>query len=685
MSVSILVILVLHAWLPAQAQTSFFFNKFNATTLYQIGNTSIRSDSICLTNQSEHIFGRALYNQPVRMKGRGSDKSILSFSTTFVFAMVPSSSDPLRSGQGMTFIIAPSKSLVRASPPDLLGLFNLSTFRDQSNHLFAVEFDTQKNPLFEDIDDNHVGVDLNSIISVNSTPAGYWIGDHFHQLDLNSGHNIQAWIDYEDTQQHLNVTIVEAGLFRPKKPLLSLKVTGLSNIFEEEMYVGFSAATGADVEDHCVLAWSFSTNGSAPELDLSHLPSLTVTMRKSSNHRLIAAITATLVFLLLLVVVVGFFWWKRNKYGDDIEEWEIEYWPHRFDYKDLYIATKGFRDDQVLGSGGFGQVYKGIIPVSGREVAVKSIFKENAEALKEFIAEISSLGRLQHRNLVQIRGYCRRGAKFFIVYDYMPNGSLDKMIFQKMKSVLTWAQRYRILRDVAAGLLYLHEEWEQVVVHRDIKSSNVLLDSELNGKLGDFGLARLYEHRGNLHTTHVVGTLGYIAPELVHTGKAATSTDVFGFGILMLEVACGRRPVEPSLDASQIVMVDWVRDLHANGRLMDVADPNLDGEYDEDEMKTVLELGLMCCNSQPQARPTIRQVLQIIEDEVSIPPVYLGEMGGGSSSLYPSTGVSYASTSTSIGPPSTGVSYASTSTSIGPPSTGVSYASTSTFYRAAIV
>ncbi|XP_057829149.2 L-type lectin-domain containing receptor kinase SIT2-like [Cryptomeria japonica] len=646
MPVRILVILVLHAWLPAEAHTSFRFNKFNASTLYQIGNPSIRSGAICLTNQSQHMSTRALYTQPVGMKHSNSRNTSSSFSTTFVFAMVPSSSDPPRSGQGMAFIITPTKYPVEQSSSHFLGLFNSSTIGKPYNHLFAVEFDTILNKEYLDINDNHVGVDLNDLKSVKSEPAGYWIDNQIHQLDLNSGQNIQAWIDYDHTRQQLNVTIVKSGSPRPQKPLISLKMTTLSNIFEEEMYVGFSAATGTVVEDHCIFAWSFTTNGSAPELDLSHLPSLI--MRKDSNSRLIAAITTALILVLLLLVAAVVFWWKRNKYRDDPEEWEMEYWPHRFNYKDLHIATKGFRDEQVLGCGGFGRVYKGVLPANGLEVAVKSIFKESTEAMKEFIAEISSLGRLQHRNLVRIRGYCRKGAKFFIVYDYMPNGSLDKMIFDKTKSVLAWAQRYRILKDVGAGLLYLHEEWEKRVVHRDIKSSNVLLDSGLNGKLGDFGLARLYEHRGDPQTTRVVGTLGYIAPELVHTGKAAPSTDVFSFGILMLEVACGRRPVDSSLDSSQMVMVDWVRELYVKGRLTDAADPNLGGEYVEDEMEKVLKLGLLCCNPQLEARPTMRQVVQIIEGEVSLPPVYLYEMSGGSSKSYPSTGVSYASTSNSL-------------------------------------
>ncbi|XP_057829111.1 L-type lectin-domain containing receptor kinase SIT2-like [Cryptomeria japonica] len=229
----------------------------------------------------------------------------------------------------------------------------------------------------------------------------------------------------------------------------------------------------------------------------------------------------------------------------------------------------------------------------------------------------------------------------------MPNGSLEKMIFQKRKSLLAWAQRYRILRDVGAGLEYLHEGWEKIVVHRDVKSSNILLDSELNAKLGDFGLARLYEHTENPQTTRVMGALGYIAPEVVHTGKATPSADVFSFGILMLEVVCGRKPVDPSLDAYQIVMVDWVRKLHAKGRLKDVADPNLGGEYVEDEMEKMLKLGLLCCNPQPEARPTIRQALQIIEGEASLPSLVPYGMSEGTCSSYPSIGVSFASTSNS--------------------------------------
>uniref|UniRef100_A0A0C9S6L6 non-specific serine/threonine protein kinase n=1 Tax=Wollemia nobilis TaxID=56998 RepID=A0A0C9S6L6_9CONI len=593
--------------------TSFIFNQFNGlTNLTFFRNASIVSNAIRLTAQSEQLVGRAFYSQPVLMK---DGNATLSFSTTFVFAMVPSKDKLSRSG--MAFILTPKKSAHGVLWGKYLGLLNKSSLGNPSNHLFAVEFDTGMNDDFDDIDNNHVGVDLNDLYSIKSEPAGYRIDHRSERLLLNDGHNIQAWIDYDHIQHQLDVTIVRAGLPRPKKPLISLKNKTLSSVFEEEMYVGFSAATAVWYEEHYVLAWSFSTGGVSPALNVSHLPSLV--QSKPSRPLRVPIIAAIVVLLILLGFVGGIVWWRRNNNRDDVEDWELEFWPHRFKYKDLHLATKGFRDEQVLGSGGFGRVYKGILPVSGLEVAVKCIFKESHEGLKEFIAEISSLGRLQHRNLVQIRGYCRREKQLFIVYDCMPNGSLDKMIFGNPKTVLGWPRRYGILKDVAAGLLYLHEEWERRVVHRDIKASNVLLDGDINGKLGDFGLARLYGHNEDPHTTRVAGTLGYIAPEIIHTGKAIPSTDVFSLGMLMLEVACGRRSVDPSLDEAQIVLVDWLRELRANGDLIAAADPNLGGGYVEDEMERVLKLGLLCCSPQPEGRPSTRQVLQILEGEVSVP------------------------------------------------------------------
>ncbi|XP_057821383.2 L-type lectin-domain containing receptor kinase SIT2 [Cryptomeria japonica] len=624
-SVLLVFYLLLGPWLFAQAQTTFIFPRLTGLTTTNLSNLYFHGSAITgtdligirLTNQSEYLTGSVLYSEPVRMKEDGSKNATFSFSTSFVFAMAPPP-DVSQNAEGLWFIITPNKTHDGGLEGSYLGLFNFTSMGQPYNHLFAVEFDTFKNVEFDDINDNHVGVDLNSLISVESKSAGYWAGNQSLQLDLNGRQNIQAWIDYDHLQEQLNVTIAVAGSLRPETPLISQKNLSLPGILKEEMYVGFVAATGKFVQEHYILAWSFTTNGTAPALNASILPFLKDTESDSSNTKFRLIVGVTAAFVVFLVLVVAIVWIRRVNNREVIEEWEVEYWPHRISYKDLSIATKGFSEKQVLGFGGFGKVYKGILPTNGLEVAVKSIFRETSEGVKEFIAEISSLGRLQHRNLVQIRGYCRRGQKFFIVYDLMENGSLDKMIFGDRSQVLGWAQRYEILKDVGAGLLYLHEGWEQRVVHRDIKSSNVLLDSELHAKLGDFGLARLYGHDENSQTTRVAGTPGYIAPELVSTGKASTSTDVFSFGVLMLEVACGRRPIELFSDDSLVALLDWVRELYTNRKLMDAADPKLGGCFDEDEMEIVLKLGLFCSNPEAEGRPGMRQVVQILEGEVSL-------------------------------------------------------------------
>lgn len=176
---------------------------------------------------------------------------------------------------------------------------------------------------------------------------------------------------------------------------------------------------------------------------------------------------------------------------------------------------------------------------------------------------------------------------------------------------------------MASGLLYLHEEWEQAVIHRDVKAANVLLDAELNGRLGDFGLAKLYEHGTNPSTTRVVGTLGYLAPELTRTGKPTTSSDVFAFGALLLEVACGRRPIEPKALPEELILVDWVWDRWKEGGVLDVVDSRLGGVYDEVEVIMVFKLGLMCSYDSPTVRPSMRQVVMYLEGEVPLPDVLL--------------------------------------------------------------
>ncbi|KAB1225893.1 L-type lectin-domain containing receptor kinase IV.2 [Morella rubra] len=254
--------------------------------------------------------------------------------------------------------------------------------------------------------------------------------------------------------------------------------------------------------------------------------------------------------------------------------------------------------------------------------------------MKEFVAEIISLGRLRHRNLVQLLGYCRRRGELLLVYDYMPNGSLDKFLYSNGRPSLDWLTRFRIIRGVASGLLYLHEEWEQVVLHRDIKASNVLLDAEFNGRLADFGLARLCDHDTYPQTTHVAGTIGYLAPELTRTGKATTCTDVFAFGAFMLEMACGRRPIELQGQPEKEILVDWVFECWRKGAILDASDPKLEGNYVVEEMILVLELGLLCSHAIPAARPSMRQVTQILDGDANLPAVPYDSASLGKSTNY---------------------------------------------------
>jgi serine/threonine protein kinase len=384
------------------------------------------------------------------------------------------------------------------------------------------------------------------------------------------------------------------------------------------MYVGFSSTTGTLASDHYILGWSFNKSGPAQSLDVSSLPPLPE--RKGNEKAGLVIMTSLIAVAVVLIIIAGAaaYILRRKKYEEVQEDWEEEYGPHRFSYKNLYKATKGFKDTEVIGEGGFGKVYMGILPSSNLQIAVKRVSHDSRQGIKEFVYEIVSMGRLRHRNLVQLLGYCRRRGELLLVYDYMPNGSLDKFLYSNEKPNLNWVQRFRIIRGVASGLLYLREEWKQVVLHRDVKASNVLLDAGLNGKLGDFGLAKLYDHGTNPQTTGVVGTVGYLAPELTRTGRATTFTNVFAFGAFLLKVACGRKPLEGLGLLEPVILVDCVVGCWRKGDILDASDPRLEGNYVVEEMELVLKLGLFCSHSKPVARPIMKQVVQFLDGDADL-------------------------------------------------------------------
>ncbi|KAK3144161.1 hypothetical protein QOZ80_4AG0309490 [Eleusine coracana subsp. coracana] len=617
--------------LPAAwaADEQFIFNGFKGANLSFDGMATATPDGLLmLTNGTNQLKGHAFYPTPLQFHRSPNSTSMESFSTCFVIGIIGAFED--LSSHGMAFVVSKSRNFTSALPGQFMGLVGSANNGNATNHLLAVEFDTILNSEFDDMSGNHVGIDVNGLRSVDADNAGYYddATGAFRNLSLVSRRAMQVWVDFDGGSMRLNVTMAPLDVPRPRRPLLSTTVSNLSSVIDGTAYVGFSSATGILFCRHYVLGWSFRMNGAAPALNVSALPTLPVTFPKPRSKVLEIVLPIASAFLVFAVAVLVFVLLRRRRmYAEVKEDWEAAFGPHRFTYKDLFHATDGFSDKRLLGIGGFGRVYRGVL-ASKMEVAVKKVAHGSRQGMREFVAEVVSIGRLRHRNLVQLLGYCRRKGELLLVYDYMPNGSLDKHLYgDKNKMALSWEQRFRVIKGVASGLLYLHEDWEQVVVHRDIKASNVLLDKEMNGRLGDFGLARLYDHGTDPHTTHVVGTMGYMAPELGHTGKASKASDVFAFGAFMLEVACGRKPVVQDASDGRLVLVDWVLDRWRAGAVTETVDPRLAGHFVEEEAGLVLKLGMLCSHPLPGARPGMRQVVQYLDGDVPLPelsPTYQG-------------------------------------------------------------
>ncbi|KAL6643806.1 hypothetical protein ACP70R_018572 [Stipagrostis hirtigluma subsp. patula] len=293
--------------------------------------------------------------------------------------------------------------------------------------------------------------------------------------------------------------------------------------------------------------------------------------------------------------------------------------PKQFSYSELANATGNFADDRKLGEGGFGSVYRGFLEEMNLQVAIKRVSKASRQGKKEYASEVRIISRLRHRNLVQLIGWCHGGGELLLVYELMPNGSLDTHLYRSANTVLPWPLRHKIVLGLGSALLYLHQDWEQCVMHRDIKPSNVMLDASFNAKLGDFGLARLVDHGQGSHTTVLAGTPGYMDPHYMITGRASTESDVYSFGVVLLEIACGRQPTVAHQGERVIHLVEWVWESHSKGTILDAADVRLNGEFDIREMETVMVAGLWCTHPDRSLRPSIRQAVNMLRLEVPLP------------------------------------------------------------------
>uniref|UniRef100_A0A0A9CNC0 non-specific serine/threonine protein kinase n=1 Tax=Arundo donax TaxID=35708 RepID=A0A0A9CNC0_ARUDO len=371
----------------------FAYSGLAGANLTVDGNATVTPDGLLvLTSHKTNLKGHAFYPNPLQFRRTPGDK-VHSFSATFVFAIVSDYTD--FSAHGMAFVVAPTtKSFTTALPAGYLALLNVQNNGNASNHLFAVELDTTQNTDFQDINANHVGIDVNDLHSVQSYPTGYYDGAVFKNLTLFSREAMQVWVEYDGKTGRIDVTLAPIKVVKPARPLVSANYD-LSTVLKEQSYIGFSSATGGINSRHYVLGWSFAMNGPAPAIDITKLPKLPRFGSKPRSKILeIVLPIATASIIITIGTVVTVLVLRKLRYAELLEDWELEFGPHRFSFKDLYHATDGCKSKHLLGVGGFGKVYKGILLKSKLEVAVKRISHESRQGMKEFIAEVVSIGRL---------------------------------------------------------------------------------------------------------------------------------------------------------------------------------------------------------------------------------------------------------------------------------------------------
>ncbi|CAL9755656.1 unnamed protein product [Musa acuminata subsp. burmannicoides] len=291
-----------------------------------------------------------------------------------------------------------------------------------------------------------------------------------------------------------------------------------------------------------------------------------------------------------------------------------------FTYDELAAATNGFSRDNLLGQGGFGYVYKGVLP-NRKDVAVKQLKSGSGQGEREFQAEVEIISRVHHRHLVSLVGYCIAGSQRLLVYEFVPNNTLEHHLHGKGLPTMDWATRLKIAVGSAKGLAYLHEDCHPRIIHRDIKTANILLDNKFEAMVADFGLAKLSSDTNTHVSTRVMGTFGYLAPEYASSGKLTDRSDVFSFGVMLLELITGRRPVDTTGDMDDS-LVDWARPLLvralADENFDELVDPRLENNYDPGEMARMASSAAAAVRHSARRRPRMSQIVRALEGDMSL-------------------------------------------------------------------
>ncbi|KAK1406848.1 hypothetical protein QVD17_38456 [Tagetes erecta] len=603
--------------------------KINQTTI-----TLTQSLTNCTLTPQFPNTGRIFHKSPFQFLNSPFNSTI-SFSTRFSFIIIP---PPItcNSGEGITFFITSTTNPL----PYSIGTIGLPQTLNANSHssYLAIEFDTHFDRNLNDINDNHVAIDFNSVVSTASIDLSS-IG-----IDLKSGKTINSWIEYNSSKKVIQVWVGYSDTnpdTKPDSPVLTAPID-LSKRFHRFMYVGFSGSNGDGSSVYVINNWEFKTfesgHGSVyPDIEVEELGSencmicfpdtlhketgpgteLDTDMLKTGRTERtglklaigLLVVNLVLVTLTVCCVVMYVCLIKKQKLGhmghpgqarpEQTRKLDNENTiPRRFKLSEIRSATKGFNRNMVIGEGVTAIVYK-----TDRNLAVKR-FKTgtfDSQIVTEYATMVSSL---HHKNLMKLKGWCCERNELVLVYDHMQNGSVDKNLEK-----LSFDSRLNVLIGVSSALVYLHDECDRLIVHRNVRSGNVMLDYDFVPKLGDFGFGMSRE------VTVTARAMGYMAPEYVYTRVPTVKTDVYSFGVVVLEVVTGRA----SVDDNGVAVADWVWDLWEEKRLVVAADSELVGKFDRIDMEMVLMVGLSCVHPNYEMRPSMKEVLMMLKGEMMVP------------------------------------------------------------------
>ncbi|TKW01642.1 hypothetical protein SEVIR_8G194400v4 [Setaria viridis] len=348
---------------------------------------------------------------------------------------------------------------------------------------------------------------------------------------------------------------------------------------------------------------------------------------KNSKLNVVLGSIAGAVTLLVLGVLFVL-WWQRMRYRPEIyidvsgqNDHRLEFGQiKRFLWRELQIATNNFSEQNVLGKGGFGKVYKGVLPgPDSIKIAVKRLFDvQSPEGEMAFLREVELISIAVHKNILRLIGFCTTPTERLLVYPFMENLSVASRLrdIKLNEPALDWSTRMQIALGAARGLEYLHEHCNPKIIHRDVKAANVLLDGNFEAVVGDFGLAKMMDIGRNTVTTGLRGTMGHIAPEYIKTGRPSVKTDIFGYGVTLLEIVTGERVIAFYPEAGEIMLIDRVKLMMEEGQLEAIVDRNLGDLYNLEELEKIIQIALLCTDMEPDHRPAMSEVVQMLEGEL---------------------------------------------------------------------